>query len=202
MATLGPEYAPAVVDVISEAFHEYPVMRFVLGPSDSDDYAHRLRTLVHFFVMARVLRGEHIFGIGPGARLHGAALVSRSTGRTSPPVLGELRERTWAEIGAEARERYEACGAAWAPLQVEVPRLHLNMIGVRAASRGTGLGARLMERVHRLSREDDISQGVSLTTEGPDNVRFYQRFGYELVGRAVVGSGLETWSFFRPDGPP
>ena len=53
---LSSEDIQDIVDVLCDSFQEYPVMRFVLGsPADYED---RLRTLVHFFVMARVLRDE------------------------------------------------------------------------------------------------------------------------------------------------
>ena len=42
---------PEVVDVLCEAFFDYPVMRFVLG-ADAVDYEPRLEVLVHYFVQA------------------------------------------------------------------------------------------------------------------------------------------------------
>ena len=52
-----------VVDVLCEAFRDYPVMRFVLG-TDAVGYEQRRKKLVHYFVEARVLRGEVLLGIG------------------------------------------------------------------------------------------------------------------------------------------
>jgi len=194
---LDGDALPLVVEVLSEAFHDYPVMRFVLG-SDSLDYRRRLGVLVGFFVETRVLRGEVLLGIGSGGRLDGAAIVS-DPARPSPPEVDELRERVWGRLGPAERRRYEAFGAACAPFQVEVPHIHLNMIGVRPAARGTGLSRALVDEVHRLSREDSASKGVTLTTESPGNVSLYRHFGYETVGHAVVAPELETWGFFRPD---
>lgn len=195
--TLGPGDAPHVVDVLSEAFFDYPVMRFVLG-SEAEDYRSRLGTFVGFAVRARVLREEVLLGIGDRGDLRGAALVSWPS-RESPPELGELRERVWMELGPAARSRYEAFGVATARFGVDVPHIHLNMIGVRRAERGEGLGGRLIERVHRLSAEDTVSKGVTLTTEDEGNVALYEHLGYELVGRETAAPGLTTWGFFRPD---
>jgi hypothetical protein len=44
------------VTVLCDAFQDYPVMRYVLGPTG--DYDRRLRTLVGFCVSARVYRDE------------------------------------------------------------------------------------------------------------------------------------------------
>lgn len=195
---LGENDVAEVVDVLCEAFFDYPVMRFVLG-TDIEDYEQRLEALVHFFVEVRVLRGEVMLGIGRRQRLHGAALVSRPSGPPSPPELSELRERLWADLGSPARSRYESFAAACALFEVETPHIHLQMIGVRRAAKGKGVGRRLIEHVHLMSREDSGSQGVTLTTEDEGNVPLYQHFGYEIVGHATVGWGLRTWGFFRPD---
>ena len=195
---LGEGDVGEVVGVLCESFFDYPAMRFVLRP-DPRHYQNQLQTLIHFFVMARVLRKEVLLGIGDDKGLAAAALVSRPKGPEAPPELGHLREKVWAELGASARGRYEAFGAASAPFQVEAPHIHLNMIGVRRRAQGEGLGRRLIEHVHMLSHEDSESEGVTLTTEDTANVSLYEYLGYQLVGKAVVAPELTTWGFFRPD---
>lgn len=187
-----------MVDVLQESFYDYPVMRFVLGPA-GDDYDERLRTLVHFFVMSRVFRGETLLGVRDGTGLLGVALVSRPSGPPAPAELHELRGQVWAELGSEAEARYGSFADACAPFQTDVPHLHLNMIGVRRAAQGTGVGRDLLEAVHALSANDRDSEGVSLTTENPRNVTLYRHFGYEVVGEAAVGPELTTWGFYRPN---
>lgn len=195
---LDPTAVPHVVDVLHESFHDYPVMRFVVGP-DTPHYDERLRTLIHFFVMARVFRGETMLGVPDGEELRGVALVSRPGGPPPPPEFHELRTEVWAELGSDAEARYGAFGEACEPFQVDAPHIHLNMIGVRRSAQGTGVGRDLLEAVHDLSVADPESEGVSLTTEDPKNVTLYQRFGYDVIGKAVVGPELTTWGFYRPD---
>lgn len=195
---LGETDVPAVGDVLTEAFADYPVMRFVLGP-DAQNYERKGRMLIRFFVMARLLRGEYVLGIGDRANLDGAVLVSRPSVAISLTELAELRERVWAEIGAEARARYEAFGAACAQFGVKAPHIHLNMVGVRRRAQGKGLGRRLIEHVHLLSRDDPESEGVTLNTEDPKNVPYYEHLGYRIVGHTTVAPELGTWVFFRPD---
>ena len=194
---LGEEWVPEIVDVLCESFADYPVMTYVLG--EQLGRTDRLTTLIHFFVMARVFGDEVMIGIGGPARLNAVALVSRPVWAGSAPGLDELRETVWKELGTPSRSRYETFGAACARSDVGVDHLHLNMIGVRAAARGKGLGRRLIEHVQELSRKDERSRGVTLTTEDPNNVGLYKHLGYEIVGHQVVSPDLETWSFFRPD---
>jgi GNAT superfamily N-acetyltransferase len=59
--------ADRVSDVMSEAFYDYPVTRYVLRDA-LGDYDRRLRRLVNFFVMARVLREAVWADLGNAAR--------------------------------------------------------------------------------------------------------------------------------------
>ena len=188
----------AVTRVLSSAFHEYPVMRYVLREA-SEDYERQLHSLIEMFVAARVLRNEPILGILEGGEIAGVALVSDPDGPPTPPEFATLRDAVWAELGSAAQQRYEEFGAACKPLTVNVPHLHLNMIGVRLEFQGQGLSSRLLEAVHRLAREKPGSHGVTLTTENAVNLSLYQHFGYQVIGHASVDAGLETWGLFRPN---
>lgn len=194
---LGADAVPDIVGVLGEAFHDYPVMRFVLGSAEG--YPSRLDTLVRFFVEARLLREEVLLGVRELGGLGAAALVSHSRAGRRLPELDALRERTWDELGHAARSRYEAFGAATDRFALDVPHLRLNMIGVRRSARGRGLGRALMDAVHELSAGDEASNGVALTTEAEANVPFYERFGYRILGSTRVESAFTTWVMYRPD---
>jgi GNAT superfamily N-acetyltransferase len=196
--TLSREDVPQVADVLCDAFHDYPVMRLVLGTTTGATDA-RLRRLIEFFVMARALRDEPMFGVYVGGALAAAAIASYPDRVVRPPELETLREAVWRELGSAERERYEGCGRVWQSLAANVPHVHLNMIGVRGSAQGMGLGRLLLDRIHRLSRETPGSTGVTLTTEDPANVPLYQRAGYEIVGQARLAPFVETWSFYRRD---
>lgn len=197
LSTVRPHGAAdldAVVAVLVDAFASYPVMRFVVGTSSES--ADHLTDLFRFFVMARILRHEPVFGLGPASELSGVALVSDPR-VVSPPELSAVREQTWRTLGAEARKRYEAYGTAAASVLVDRPRLHLNLLGVRSRDRGRGVSRRLLEEVHRYARGHPTAEGVSLTTENPHNVGLYEHFGYQLTGEAPVADGVVTWGMFR-----
>lgn len=174
-------------------------MRYVLGPTFRDDDDERLSVLIRMFVMARILRGEPIFGVKRGSDIGGVALVSYPDGPPSPAEFTQIREEVWTTLGAQARDRYEAFGRACKPLLTDVPRIHLNMIGVRPDNQGLGLSRRLLHEVHRHARETPGARGVSLTTEDPANLTLYEYFGYEVIGHARVDAELETWGLFRPN---
>lgn len=193
---LGPGAAPEVARVLCDAFADYPVMRYVLGETAA--YRRDLDTLISFFVGCRVLRGDPMFGVAGPEGLVAAATLSIPD-VASPDSVGELREETWARLGAEARARYESFGRATSPFEPDEPHVHLSMIGTSGAIRGHGCGRALLEAVHTHSAHDPASRGVSLTTEMPGNVALYRYFGYELVGEADVGGAFTSWGFYRRD---
>lgn len=189
----------AAIAVLTEAFDGYPVVRFVLG---EDDGPERLSALVHLFVRSRFLRGEAVFGVrDPGAGLVAVATTTRPEAPPPPPAFAVLRAATWRTLGADALARYEAYVAASDLHPVAAPHFHLNMLGVRRAFAGRGIGRALLGAVQGLSAEHATSTGVSLDTEEPANVAFYERAGYRVLGKAPVGPGIDTWALWRPDVP-
>lgn len=193
------DHVERVVDTLCEAFYEYPVMRYVLD-ADGGEFDQQYPKLIRLFVMARVLSDEPLFGMGELERLDAASVVSLPETQGVPERLVELRRTTWQDLGQEARQRYDNFCGACATFDVAEPHHHLNMIGVRNSCQGMGYGRRLVEHVISLSDAHLHSTGVSLSTENPSNVPFYTRLGFELIGHAKVGPGLETWNFFRTKG--
>jgi GNAT superfamily N-acetyltransferase/transcriptional antiterminator Rof (Rho-off) len=190
---LGPERAGEVISVLADAFTGYPVMRYVLGPH-ADEHLERL---VRLFVMARVLRGEPMFGIYRGSELAAAGIVSFPGTEPAPSAFLTLREQTWRVLGPDAEARYVAYGEATRAFAFPPGAVHLNMIGARSGARRQGLGRAILDAVHELSRTRTGSPGVELTTEIHANVAWYESQGFELVGHARVSAELESWGFFR-----
>jgi GNAT superfamily N-acetyltransferase len=162
--------ASPVIDVLVESFYNYPVMRFVLG--NAPDYDARLKRLIGLFVSARLLLNDVILGIRNG-------------------------EEVWSELGPTAKARYDLCVNAWGAIATDVPQLHVNMIGVRNAHQRKGLARALLSRIHEMALQSGTWQGVSLTTEDPRNVAFYEGQGYRVIGTQMVAPELQAWSFFR-----
>lgn len=191
--------AEAVVATLAAAFADYPIMRFVLGPARDQD-AVRLRTLINLFVSARVLRGAPILGV-PAA--DGEGLAAAIT--TTPPVdlpaseaWETVESAAWDVLGPDARARYAQCREVWSALDVREPNLHVNMLGVRPEAQGQGHARRLLAGVFDLAAAWPTARGVSLTTEDPANLAFYQHLGFEVRASGDIAPGLSTWTLFRP----
>jgi len=196
VVNLYKENAAEVTDVLSEAFYDYPVMRYVLG--EKEGYYNRLRKLVNFFVSARALRKEPMFGIyNSDNKLIAAAVVTLPGDIPVPEELKRRREILWNELGTNEEIRYKNYGDTAFSLLPKEPHHHLNMIGVRNFYQGKGLARQLITAVEELVSDHPTSLGVSLNTEVESNVNFYLHLGYKLVGQTNVDNKFETWGFFK-----
>lgn len=200
---LSPSDASAVVDVLSDAFADYPVMRYVLGAAGAGN--NRIQTLIGFFVFRRIQLGGPMLGIaGPDGQLAGAAVMTLPEEPEPSAAVLDARDRTWALLGDDCRERHDAYGAVAKQFLVTERHHHLNMIGIRHAAQGQGLARPLLEAVLAVAANDSSSGGVSLSTELSKNVRLYEHFGFSVVGHAPVTPAFDTWGLFRRTGarPP
>jgi GNAT superfamily N-acetyltransferase len=197
VARLGSEWYEEVVDTLCESFYDYPVMRYVLKDAGSD-YDARLTRLLGYFTDSRFSRGWPVLGVIRQRRLLAAANINPPHGAPQPPSLRQRYEQLCQELGRASIARFEAFANACAPLEPNDPHYNLGMLGVRRECQGRGYARLLLDAVHEMSARDPDSTGVVLTTETPDNLPFYERFGYRVVGHAQVDE-LQTWTLLRPD---
>lgn len=186
------------VRALSEAFTDYPAIRYIIGTGWGDADA-RLARLVHFFCMARVYRDEPVVLAENEDGVAGVALISWVEERDDNEALRQLRAALWRMLGEAARTRYGVFGETLDAFTTDEPQIHLNMIGVSNAARGCGVGRALLDYVHAFSAARPGSSGVSLNTESPENVALYRHFGYEVVAQARVSPDLMSWGMFRPN---
>lgn len=200
VSRLAPDDLPEIVSVFCDAFRDYPVMRYVVGPGHAD-YDRRLRELIHYFTLRRVSQGAPLFGVFDGGDLLAAATTTLPQEPEMPEEVVAYRDALWRSLGDDARQRYEAYAGATKAFDIGRPHHHLNMIGVRRAHAGRGFGRLLLDAVATIAHDDSASAGVTLTTETPRNVTLYEHVGYRVVGHARVSPDLETWGLFRERAP-
>jgi GNAT superfamily N-acetyltransferase len=185
-----------VVDVLADAFSNYPVMRFVLG--EGGNTAPRLTQLIGFFVFRRMRLGGPMFGVrDKTGALVGAAVMTLPAEPEPPADVLQRHDDVWNSLGQDCRERHDIYGAHAKTVLVSEPHNHLNMIGVRHSNHGRGLARPLLEAAVEIGARDATSAGLTLTTETPANVRLYQHFGFEVFGHVLIAPELETWGLFK-----
>jgi GNAT superfamily N-acetyltransferase len=79
----------------------------------------------------------------------------------------------------------------------EEPHWYLAVIGSDPNVRGKGFGHALMQS--RLDRVDAEHAPAYLESSNPDNVPYYQRFGFDVTGEIVLpDGGPKMWPMWRP----
>jgi ribosomal protein S18 acetylase RimI-like enzyme len=82
----------------------------------------------------------------------------------------------------------------WGEHDSPVPHVHVGPVAVERHLQGRGIGSRLMAEL--VTRVDGLGVAAFLETDKPENVRFYQRFGFEVVDEAEP-LGVRTWFMLR-----
>jgi ribosomal protein S18 acetylase RimI-like enzyme len=107
-------------------------------------------------------------------------------------VLGTLFERT-----APAAIQQDLAGVfeQMSSFHPHEPHWYLPLIGVDPARQGQQLGDKLM--VHALARCDADRLSAYLESSNPRNLSFYQRHGFEILGKIQVGSSPTIMPMLR-----
>ena len=189
------EDVAALSRTLGKAFYDDPVMRWMLpDPDVRRRRLHRLfAALTKYHHLAR--GGVEVASVAGG--LGGAALWD-------PP--GQWRQTRGEQLRAmpsllrafgPSVTRGMAVEDRMAAVHPEEPHWYLAIIGSDPAVRGKGFGNALMRS--RLDRCDAEHAPAYLESSNPDNVPYYQRFGFESTGEIVLpGGGPSLIPMWRP----
>ena len=75
------------------------------------------------------------------------------------------------------------------------PCWYLNGIGVDPSAQRTGLGSALINQM--LPRIDDDALPAFLDTSAPDNLGYYERFGFLVTAELTLPNGIPLWGMTR-----
>jgi GNAT superfamily N-acetyltransferase len=185
----------ALSQVLGRAFYDDPVTTWMLP-----DEKTRPARLPRLF--ATLTRHHHFAGggvevacDGPGI---GAAALWDPPNRWKQSAREQLAMlpsviRTFGHRAAAARDVIELMKRH----HPEEPHWYLAVLGSDTAVRGKGYGQALMRS--RLDRVDAEHAPAYLESSKPENVPYYQRFGFEVTGEIVLPDGGPTiWPMWRP----
>ena len=141
-----------------------------------------------------VVAGDPVSGIASwfGPERHGPspeAMGANGFGDVLEAAGPEATQRLLAMVG-ELEVQHERL--------TDGPHLRLEFFGVDPDAQGSGTGSALIDHGHR--RADDLGIPCYLETFTQDNVRFYRKRGYEVVGEFTVGDGIPVYGLMRPPG--
>jgi ribosomal protein S18 acetylase RimI-like enzyme len=83
----------------------------------------------------------------------------------------------------------------WAKSDPKKPHWHLDPLGVTPELQGQGIGSQMME--YYCKHVDGLGMAAYHETDTPANVKFYERFGFKVVGEESI-TGVTNWYLWRP----
>jgi GNAT superfamily N-acetyltransferase len=176
------------------AFYDDPVMTWMLPDDDL-----RRRKLHKLF--ASLTRHHHLARGGVEVAPHGdgigGAALWDPPGQWRPSRLSELRAMPGLLMAfGSALQRGLVVEEMMKEVHPEEPHWYLAIIGSDPNVRGKGYGQALMRS--RLDRCDAEHAPAYLESSNPDNVPYYQRFGFEVTGEIAVPDGPTLIPMWRP----
>ena len=117
--------------------------------------------------------------------------------------LPDFRQRlrllpTLLSIGPGAVGRTMRWLGVWEKHDPEVRHWHLGPLAVDAHLQGMGVGSCMMQVF--CAQMDAACEDAYLETDKPENVRFYERFGFQVVGEQEVLGVTNYFMLRRPEG--
>jgi predicted N-acetyltransferase YhbS len=103
------------------------------------------------------------------------------------PLLGAILQETL--------PRVQMWVAAWSSEDPPAPHWHLGPVAVRKKLQGQGIGSRMLQ--HFCEQIDRERAAAYLETDHEDNVRLYERFGFDLKSRTDL-FGVPNYFMWRP----
>ncbi len=181
----------AAASVAARALRDNPINRAIFG----DDPRRRLTgTEAAFRALLPVLQCPPL-GAYQGGTLVGIIGVA-PPGTCVPSLPRQLRmlpPLLRHGLGNLARESLVL--NAWARHDPRERHWHLDPVAVEPERQGMGIGTRMMVRFCLWM--DSVGDSAYLEADKPENVAFYQKFGFEVVGEVTV-LGTATWLMQRP----
>ena len=192
---LRPGEVPEAVGVLARGMRDNPLHVAAYG----DDPQRRLR------YHARLMRGLfHAFPAQqPICAIRDGTLVGVTgvapVGTCQPTAMQRLRLLpTLLALGPRTAARVGRWISIWGKRDPDEPHVHLGPLAVDAHLQGRGIGTRIMQEHCR--RLDGTREVGYLETDKPENVAFYERFGFEVIGEEPV-LGVPNWFMRREPRP-
>jgi ribosomal protein S18 acetylase RimI-like enzyme len=188
---LRPEEIDQAAAVLGRGMRDNPLNVAAFG----DDPERRVR--VHERGMRKMFRvfstQQPLCAIREGT-LVGVTGVA-PVGTCKPSTTQRLRMLpSFVALGPRTAARVGRWTSAWAKRDLDEPHVHLGPFAVDAHLQRQGIGSLIMQEHCR--RLDAGSEVGYLETDKPENVRFYERFGYEVIAEGAV-IGVPNWFMRR-----
>lgn len=192
VAALDAAETGQVLDVVSRGMRDNPVNVATFG-EDPEVRRRRFRKLVAAMFSVSDLSHTLVARSEDGVVVGVCGMVPPGTCR---PDLGQQLRLlpSLLSLGPRVAGRLVRWMGAWQRHDPTERHWHLGPLAVDAHLQGQGVGSHMMRAF--CARMDAAGEDAYLETDKLVNVRFYERFGFEVVGEQEV-LGVPNWFMFR-----
>jgi GNAT superfamily N-acetyltransferase len=192
LVALKPALLDEAVGVLARGMRDNPIHVAAFGP----DPERRVRILFRMFGdLFRVLDGYEAVCATRAGAIVGVAGRAES-GACTPTALQKLRlAPALLSLGLGTAVRSSRWMSAWSKRDPRTPHSHFGPFAVDSHLQGQGIGSVML--ADYCAHVDEGGGPAYLETDKAENVRLYQRHGFELVDEADV-LGMPNWFMSRP----
>jgi ribosomal protein S18 acetylase RimI-like enzyme len=178
VVALRSELAPAAARMLARAFVTNPLHVAAFGASrlDRNDAFFRAGLAVMKGPTLVATDGAQPLGLVHWARSPQCQLSVLEKLQIMPVMVGAFGLVSAVKVGSWL--------SAWSTHDPREPHVHLGPIGVAPEAQRRGVGQRLMEQY--CGAIDLTGDAGYLETDRPENVRFYERFGFTIADEVSV----------------
>ena len=188
---LEPGDVPEAVAVLARGMRDNPLHVAAWGP----DPERRRRTIERLFgALFRVMVAQTPICARREGRIVATTGIAPAGTCQPTPRQGAGLAPAMLAMGPSGAVRTMRWVRAWGARDPDEPHVHLGPLAVDAHLQGQGLGTLMLAEYCR--RLDAAREVGYLETDKPENVRFYEKQGFETVGEAEV-LGVPNWFMRR-----
>ena len=175
--------------VLGLAFQDDPLFAYCIP----DPTERKIKSAIHcrWLILLGILTGEVYFSSN---NIEGVAIwhpynIKEKKKEEQPKELLKKLRKVRKELFSDAlyierMTNFEEIANSFQKECVDFPHWYLTMIGVDPIHQGNGNGSKLLEI--RLNEFDKNNLPCYLHTENEKNVKFYEQFGFELIGKIKI----------------
>jgi len=176
-------------EVLGQAFATTPGTLAIYG----DNPTAALRFQIGIEGRLKYLPG-HIFVAELDGQVVGAMQITKWPACSRPPSLKMMPSALSATRGLGPLVRLIKLKRTWGKRDPKQPHWHLTFLGVAPDFQGKGIGSKMMVFYCDIVDRDMIEAYHEM---GPENVHFYERFGFKVVGEETI-NGVKNLYMLRP----
>ncbi|MFZ5987712.1 MAG: GNAT family N-acetyltransferase [Bacillota bacterium] len=198
MNTITNNHTSEICNLLINAFEKDPMFVYLFSGERRRQY---MNVFFKFLINKSQMLNEQLIGERMDEQWVTVANVELPSGIKSVSLMRQLRFLV-SGLGLMFKIPFKTFGFIneymrfTTSVRPKSPHHYLVFMGVEPKMQGRGLGRKALEYIHSLVDEDPLSTGIGLDTENPENVKLYNKFGYQLVAQKKI-QGVTIYSMFR-----